>query len=421
MADLLEGKRIVVGVCGGIAAYKVADLVSKLRQAGAIVDVVLTERAGQFVSALTFSALSQRPVYSNLWEPTGEAAARHIELARGADLLVIAPATANTIARLAHGLADDLLTTIALSVTAPILIAPAMETHMYRHAATQANLLLLAQRGATIIEPERGRLASGEQGDGRLPETPTLLAHIRRALGRATGDLVGRRVVVTAGGTREPIDPVRYIGNHSSGRMGFALAEEARDRGAETLLIAASVSAPLPEGIEIKRVGSSLELRDATLAAIADADALVMAAAVADYRVERPADHKIKKGSAEENADGSLTLHLAQNPDILADVRQMAEERGLSGLTRVGFAAETHDLERNAAAKLRRKGLHLLVANDVSQPDSGFGVATNRVTLFYADGRVEPLPLMSKAEVARAIWDRVAPLLSQRPADKASQ
>ena len=421
MADLLEGKRIVVGVCGGIAAYKVADLVSKLRQAGAIVDVVLAERAGQFVSALTFSALSQRPVYSNLWEPTGEAAARHIELARGADLLVIAPATANTIARLAHGLADDLLTTIALSVTAPTLIAPAMETHMYRHAATQANLLLLAQRGATIIEPERGRLASGEQGDGRLPETPTLLAHIRRALGRATGDLVGRRVVVTAGGTREPIDPVRYIGNHSSGRMGFALAEEARDRGAETLLIAASVSAPLPEGIEIKRVGSSLELRDATLAAIADADALVMAAAVADYRVERPADHKIKKGSAEENADGSLTLHLAQNPDILADVRQMAEERGLSGLTRVGFAAETHDLERNAAAKLRRKGLHLLVANDVSQPDSGFGVATNRVTLFYAGGRVEPLPLMSKAEVARAIWDRVAPLLSQRPADKASQ
>ena len=421
MADLLEGKRIVVGVCGGIAAYKVADLVSKLRQAGAIVDVVLAERAGQFVSALTFSALSQRPVYSNLWEPTGEAAARHIELARGADLLVIAPATANTIARLAHGLADDLLTTIALSVTAPTLIAPAMETHMYRHAATQANLLLLAQRGATIIEPERGRLASGEQGDGRLPETPTLLAHIRRALGRATGDLVGRRVVVTAGGTREPIDPVRYIGNHSSGRMGFALAEEARDRGAETLLIAASVSAPLPEGIEIKRVGSSLELRDATLAAIADADALVMAAAVADYRVERPADHKIKKGSAEENADGSLTLHLAQNPDILADVRQMAEERGLSGLTRVGFAAETHDLERNAAAKLRRKGLHLLVANDVSQPDSGFSVSTNRVTLFYADGRVEPLPLMSKAEVARAIWDRVAPLLSQRPADKASQ
>lgn len=414
MADRLEGKRIVVGVCGGIAAYKVADLVSKLCQAGALVDVTLTERAEQFVSALTFSSLSQRPVYTNLWEPTGEAAARHIELGRAADLLIIAPATANTIARLAHGLADDTLTTIALATTAPLLIAPAMETHMYRHPATQANLLLLAQRGATIIEPERGRLASGELGEGRLPETPTLLAQIRRTLGRATGDLVGRRVVVTAGGTREPIDPVRYIGNLSSGRMGFALAEEARDRGAETLLIAASVSAPLPQGVEIVRAESALELRDATLAAIADADALVMAAAVADYRVEQPAAHKIKKGSAEENADGSLTLHLTQNPDILAEVQQVAEARGLSGLTRVGFAAETNDVERNAAAKLRRKGLHLLVANDVSQPDSGFSVSTNRVTLFYADGRVEHLPLAPKAEVARAIWDRLAPLLAER-------
>ncbi len=301
---MLEGKRIVIGVCGGIAAYKVADLVSKLRQAGALVDVVLTEDAERFVSALTFAALSQRPVYTHLWEPTGAAAARHIELGREADLLLIAPATANTIARLAHGLSDDLLTTVALATTAPLLIAPAMETHMYQHSATQANLRLLAERGATIIAPESGRLASGEMGQGRLPETPTLLAHIRRTLGHATGDLVGRRVVVTAGGTREPIDPVRFIGNHSSGLMGFALAEEARDRGAATLLIAGAVSAPIPEGIEVIRVGTTLELRDATLAAIGDADALVMAAAVADYRMEKPAGQKIKKGAAEENSDG---------------------------------------------------------------------------------------------------------------------
>ncbi|HEY7974331.1 MAG TPA: bifunctional phosphopantothenoylcysteine decarboxylase/phosphopantothenate--cysteine ligase CoaBC, partial [Ktedonobacterales bacterium] len=315
---MLDGKRIVVGVCGGIAAYKVADLVSKLRQTGALVDVVLSEHAEQFVSALTFSALSQRPVYTTLWEPTGAAAARHIELGRGADLLLIAPATANTIAWLAHGLADDMLATIALATTAPLLIAPAMESLMFQHPATQAHLRLLAERGATIIPPERGRLASGEVGQGRLPETPALLAYIRRTLGRATGDLAGRRVVVTAGGTREPIDPVRYIGNHSSGLMGFALAEEARDRGAETLVIAGAVTAPIPLGVEVVRVETTLELRDATLAAIVDADALVMAAAVADYRVERPATHKIKKGSADENSDGSLTLRLTPNPDILA-------------------------------------------------------------------------------------------------------
>lgn len=412
---MLEGKRIVVGVCGGIAAYKVADLVSKLRQAGAVVDVVLTEHAERFVSALTFAALSQRPVYTNLWEPTGEAAARHIELGRDADLLLIAPATANTIARLAHGISDDMLTTVALATTAPLLIAPAMETHMYQHPATQANLATLAERGATIIPPESGRLASGEQGQGRLPETPALLAHVRRTLGRATGDLVGRRVVVTAGGTREPIDPVRFIGNHSSGLMGFALAEEARDRGAETLLIAGAVSAPIPEGVEVMRVETTLELRDATLAAIGDADALVMAAAVADYRVERPAGHKIKKGSADENADGSLTLRLIPNPDILADVQAEVAARGLGWLTRIGFAAETHDVERNAAAKLRRKGLQLLVANDVSKPGSGFGVSTNEVSLFYDDGRIERLPLLPKTEVARAIWDRVLPLLRERP------
>ena len=410
---MLAGKRIVVGVCGGVAAYKVADLVSKLRQAGADVDVILTEHAGRFVSALTFSALSQRPVYGDLWEPTGETAARHITLGREADLLLIAPATANTIAKVAHGMADDLLTTVALAATAPLLLAPAMETHMYQHPATQANLRLLTERGATVIPPESGRLASGEIGEGRLPETPTLLAWVNKSLGRG-GDLAGARVVVTAGGTREPIDPVRYIGNHSSGLMGFALAEEARDRGAEVTLIAGAVSAPAPEAVSLRRVGTTLELRDATLEAIRDADALVMAAAVADYRVASPASHKIKKGSAEENPDGTLTLHLTPNPDILGEINTLGASGEAPGLVRVGFAAETTDVERNAVAKLARKGLDLLVANDVAKPGSGFGSETNEVILFNAGGAIERLPLMTKREVARVIWDHIAPLLSAR-------
>lgn len=410
---MLAGKRIIVGVCGGIAAYKVADLVSKLRQSDAEVDVVLTETAERFVSALTFSALSQRPVYGDLWESTGEAAARHIALGREADLVVIAPATANTIARLAHGIADDLLTTVALATTAPLLIAPAMEAHMYAHPATQANLETLVSRGATIAPPESGRLASGEIGAGRLPETPTLLAWISQTLGR-DGDLAGRRVVVTAGGTREPIDPVRYIGNRSSGLMGIAIAEEARDRGADVTLIAGAVSATLPARVRIVHVETSMEMRDATLAAIRDANALVMSAAVADYRVERPATQKIKKGSADENADGSLTLHLTPNPDILAEVNALITTSAMRGLVRVGFAAETTEVERHAASKLARKGLDLLVANDVTRAGSGFGTETNEVTLLSRDGGIERLPLMPKRDVARVIWDHVAPLLRER-------
>jgi phosphopantothenoylcysteine decarboxylase/phosphopantothenate--cysteine ligase len=416
---MLAGKRIVVGVCGGVAAYKVADLVSKLRQADAEVDVILTEHAARFVSALTFSALSQRPVYDDLWDPSGEAAARHISLGHEADLLIIAPATANTIARLAHGMADDLLTTVALASAAPLLLAPAMETNMYQHPATQANLRTLTERGATVIPPEEGRLASGAIGVGRLPDTPTLLAWISKTLG-THGDLAGMRVVITAGGTREPVDPVRYIGNRSSGFMGFALAEEARDRGASVTLIAGAVSAALPVGVRGERVETTLQMRDATLAAVKDADALVMSAAVADYRVERPASQKIKKGSADENPDGSLTLHLTPNPDILAEINAIVAASGAPSLVRVGFAAETTDVERHAAAKLARKGLDLLVANDVTRPGSGFGTETNEVTLLHASGAVERLPLMSKREVARIIWDRVAPLMIERDASEAS-
>ena len=411
---MLRGKRIALGVCGGIAAYKAADLTSKLQQAGALVDVILTERAGEFVRPLTFSSLSHRPVYESLWEPTGEAAARHIELGTNADLLLVAPATANTIAKLAHGLADDMLGAVALACPAPLVLAPAMESHMYRHPATQANLDLLRQRGATIIPPEEGHLASGEVGIGRFPETAVILAEIGRVLGRHGGDLAGKRVVVTAGGTHEPIDPVRYVGNRSSGRMGFALAEEARDRGADVTLIAGSVTAPLPHGMaQVRRVESALELRDAVRAAVHEADVLVMAAAVADYRPETAATEKIKKGSAAENRDGSLSLRLVRNPDILAELAELAASGvdGAAGAVRVGFAAETTDVAANAADKLRRKHLALLVANDVGKPGSGFGTTTNEVTLYHADGRVEPLPLLPKSEVAAAIWDRIVPLL----------
>ena len=413
---MLRGKRIVLGVCGGIAAYKAADLTSKLQQAGALVDVILTERAAEFVRPLTFSSLSHRPVYESLWEPMGEAAARHIELGTSADLLLIAPATANTIAKLAHGLADDMLTAVALACPAPLVLAPAMESHMYRHPATQANLRLLEERGATIIPPEEGHLASGEVGVGRFPETAVILAELGRVLGRQSGDLAGKRVVVTAGGTHEPIDPVRFVGNRSSGRMGFALAEEARDRGADVTLIVGSVTVPLPHGMaQVRHVDTALELRDAVREALRDADVLVMAAAVADYRPESPAREKIKKGSAAESRDGSLSLRLVRNPDILAELAEQADsDGGSTGALRVGFAAETTNVAANAVDKLRRKRLALLVANDVGKPGSGFGTPTNEVTLYHAGGRVEQLALLPKTEVAAAIWDRIVPLLGER-------
>ncbi len=431
MSQVLRNKHIVVGVCGGIAAFKAVALVSQLQKAGALVDVVMTERASEFVSALSFSSLSHRPVYDDLWEPTGQAAARHIELGREANLLVIVPATANTIARLAHGLADNMLGAVALATTAPLLIAPAMEQAMYQHPATQANLALLRERGALIVEPEIGVLASGEVGAGRLPEPETLVQAIRQALGRG-GPLAGRRVVVTAGGTHEPIDPVRFIGNRSSGLMGYALAEEARDRGADVALISGPVSLASPYGVAVTRVQTALEMRRAVLAALglsasrADlaggqrsnteaADALVMAAAVADYRVEHPAAEKIKK----EPGAGGITLTLARNPDILADVDEALKQTRQSApgavrrLVRVGFAAETTNLEAYARAKLASKGLDLLVANDVSRTDSGFGAATNKVWLLHRSGQVEDLDVLPKEAVAGVIWDRVQILLGE--------
>jgi phosphopantothenoylcysteine decarboxylase/phosphopantothenate--cysteine ligase len=431
---VLLHKRIIVGVCGGIASYKAVDLVSKLQQAGALVDVILTEHAEDFVRPLTFSTVSHRPVYSNLWEASGQAAERHIALAEEAELLVIVPATANTIAKLAQGMADNMLTAVALATKAPLLLAPAMYRDMYTHPATQANLALLRERGAEIIEPEVGRLASGAVGPGRLPETAVLLGAISKMLGRS-GDLAGRRVVVTAGGTQEPIDPVRYVGNRSSGKMGYALATEARDRGAEVILISGAVALETPYGAELRPVQTAMQMRDAVQNAITNADVLLMSAAVADFRPEAPLATKLKKvsggggagdvvegesekgGTVTFDAEGGFSLHLVRNPDILGELAEVLKQATTDGeqrrhLVRVGFAAETHDIVSYARTKLVTKHLDLLVANDVSRADSGFGTDTNKVFIFHATGEMEDLPVMPKGSVAAVIWDRIVPLLS---------
>ena len=447
---MLLNKHIIVGICGGIASYKAVELVSRLQQAGALVDVVMTEHAEDFVRPLTFATMSHRPVSTDLWEASGQAAERHIALAEAADALVIVPATANTIAKLAYGIADNMLTAVALATKAPLLLAPAMYHEMYRHPATQANLALLRERGAEVVEPEVGRLASGAIGPGRLPETPVLMGAISMLLGRH-GDLAGRHVVVTAGGTQEPLDPVRYIGNRSSGKMGYALAVEARDRGAHVTLISGPVALATPYGVAFQKTETAQQMRDAVFTAITNADALVMSAAVADFRAVAPAAHKMKKESMKgvkgvkgvegmeqasqrsaieavnakdaEYHDGVqqdeqrvFPLYLTHNPDILGELAASFDRQQRSGqlqrrLIRVGFAAETDDVLTHAQSKLLRKQLDLLVANDVSRSDSGFGTETNKVFVFHATGAVEDLPVMPKAEVAAIIWDRVVSLL----------
>jgi phosphopantothenoylcysteine decarboxylase/phosphopantothenate--cysteine ligase len=417
---MFQNKRVVVGICGGIACYKAVELVSQLQQAGASVDVILTERAEEFVRPLTFFTMSHRPVYSNLWEPSGKAAETHIALAEAAELLAIVPATANTIAKLAYGLADNMLSAVALATKAPLLLAPAMYKNMYTHPATQENLARLRERGAFIVEPEVGRLASGDIGPGRLPDTATLLDAIAMMLGR-NGELAGRRVLVTAGGTQEPIDPVRYLGNRSSGKMGYALATEARNRGAHVILIAGPVALPTPFGIEIHKVNTTMQMRNAVFDFIHNTDVLIMSAAVADFRPATAATQKIKKSSdvhsdlaGSMGASSPFSIELVQNPDILKDLAEVLDtpDSGFQRrLVRVGFAAETENVLANAQEKLAKKHLDLLVANDVSRSDSGFGTDTNKVSLFHANGALEDLPVMPKTGVAAAIWDRVVPLL----------
>jgi len=416
---VLLNKRILVGISGGIASYKAVELVSRLQQAGALVDVIMSERADEFVRPLTFSSLSHRAVYSDLWEPSGRAAETHIALAEEAEILVVVPATANTIAKLAHGVADNMLTAVALATKAPVLLAPAMHQNMYTHPATQSNITLLQERGVFIVEPEVGRLASGEVGIGRLPDTSILLGAINVVLGR-NGDLAGYRIVVTAGGTQEPIDPVRYLGNRSSGKMGYALATEARDRGAHVILISGPVVLDVPYGVEVRRVETAIQMRDVVHDAVIDADVLVMSAAVADFRPAEVAAQKLKKSESQElDEQNGFFLQLVRNPDILEELADSVHtntgnKRSGRHLVRVGFAAETSNLVAYASAKLIAKRLDLLVANDVSRSDSGFGTETNKVYIFHANGAMEDLPVMPKSGVAAAIWDRIVSLLSTR-------
>ena len=402
MIPVLQGKYVVLGVTGSIACYKAVDLASKLTQAGALVDVVMTEYACRFVTPLAFGSITHRPVVTNLFDLESELAVEHVALATRADLLIVAPATAHAIAKLALGLADDPLTTTALATKAPLLLAPAMDAHMYEHPALQENLATLKRRGAYVVGPASGRLASGLVGPGRMVEPQELLDHVRWMLGRS-GDLAGRDIVVTAGGTREPLDPVRVITNRSSGKMGYALAEAARDRGARVTLVAAPTDLPDPVGVALHRVETVREMRDAVLATTHYADVLVMAAAVSDYRPAEVAGQKMKK----EGTADTIALTLLKNADFLPELP--------STVMRVGFAAETQNVLANARRKLEEKGLALIVANDVTDPDSGFGVDTNRVTLIDAQGD-EELPLLPKYEVAHRVLDRVLLLLQQRDA-----
>lgn len=401
--SILSGKRIILGVTGSIAAYKAADLASKLTQAGAQVDVILSAAAEKFVTPLTFQSVTGRRAFTDadLWG--SEAHVLHVGLGHAADLLVIAPCTANTLAKLAHGQADTLLTVTALASQAPLLLAPAMDGGMYDHPATQENLDTLRKRGAHVIEPAEGHLASGLTGVGRLPETPELLGHIRLVLGRR-GLLAGKRVLVTAGGTQEPLDPVRVLTNRSSGKQGYALAQAALDAGAQVTLVTTPTSLTAPVGAEIVRVETAGQMLEAVLKEFPACDALVMAAAVADFRPRNVAENKIKKEG------GIPQVELEATEDIL---KAVAGLRGGSKRKQVvaGFAAESQSLLENAANKLQSKKLDLIAANDISAEDAGFSVETNRITLLFADGRRESLSLMSKNEAAEIIVERIAALL----------
>ena len=398
MPNPLANHRIALGVTGSIACYKAVDLASKLTQAGALVDVIMTREACQFLTPLTFQSITHRPVVTDVFDPQSELSIDHVAIAERADAVIVAPATANTIAKIAHGFADDALTTTILATQAPLIVAPAMDAHMYDNAATQRNVSTLKDMGCVIAGPASGRLASGLIGKGRLLETPDLLGCLRQTLGR-NGDLANRKIVVSAGGTQEPIDPVRVIANHSSGKMGYALAEAARDRGASVSIVSAPTALPDPFGVKVVNVQTALQMQTALHAECADADALIMAAAVADWRPSSAAEQKVKKGDFD-----TWEINLVKNPDIIAGITY---ER----LIKVGFAAESEDLLQNAASKLAGKGLHLIAANDITAEGSGFGVDTNRVILLDREGGKEELPLMSKYDVGSAILDRVSGLL----------
>jgi phosphopantothenoylcysteine decarboxylase / phosphopantothenate---cysteine ligase len=398
----LQGRRVLLGVTGGIAAYKACILVRLLRLHGASVRVVMTRSAERFVGPATFAALSDHRVYTDLFEEPG--VVLHVRLAHEADIAVVAPATANVIAKLAQGIADDLLTSTLLEATCPLVLAPAMHTGMWLHPATQANVNALASRGARIVGPAHGSLAAGDEGTGRMSEPEGIVQAIEDVLSSA-GDLAGRRIVVSAGPTWEPIDPVRFVGNRSTGKMGFAVAAEAFERGAAVTLVVGPGTVEPPAGPALVRVTTAEEMRRAVLDAAADADAVVMAAAVADFRPETSAEDKLKKDL------GSPEIRLVPTPDILLELRT-AEFGSRGGTVLVGFAAETRDVEASGREKLRRKGVQLLVANEVGREGTGFGSDTNRAAILAADGEDVGMREWTKRELAAAICDRLAKLLT---------
>ena len=399
--SLLQGKNVVLCVSGGIAAYKAVEVARLLQKAGATIKVAMTEAATKFVAPLTFQTLTHNPVALDMFQLLQGMEIGHVSLAREADVIVVAPATANTIAKLTYGLADNMVTATVLAATCPIVVAPAMNDQMWLNPITQANIARLEERGFIIVPPEEGPLAEGRIGQGRLAAPSRIAGAARFAVSRR-GPLTGKVVLVTAGATRELIDPVRFISNRSSGKMGYAIAQAALDLGAEVELVTAPTQLEPPFGTAVTQVTTAEEMRQVVLGLSDKVDALIMAAAVADYRVEMPAAQKIKKSGAH------WVLTLAQNPDIVAEVG-MARPAKLRAL--VGFAAETENLIENARLKLRTKGLDIIVANDIVASDSGFEVDTNRVTFIDINGGVEQLPLMRKEEVAQRLMARVIELL----------
>ena len=401
-ADVLRGRFVVLAVTGSIAVYKVIELARRMTQAGATVQVVMTPGATQFVQPLTFQALTYRPVEVEMFGTFDDRAAGHVAMGQQADVVVIAPATAHTLARLANGFADDLIGTTVLASHAPLVIAPAMETHMWSNPATRANVDVLRERGAVIVEPESGELASGVLGQGRLASLQSIEDAIEDALQTSTA-LAGKRIIVTAGPTLEPIDPVRAVTNRSSGKMGYAIAAAAQRAGAEVTLVSGPTALHAPAGVAIVHIETAAELGAAVLAALPGADAVVMAAAIADYRPAKPADRKLKK---REQGD-ALALELVRNPDVLQAVVANRDPRTIV----VGFKAETGDAVAEASRMLHEKGLDLVVANDVSAKGSEFGSDTDQVTLVSADG-AEALPLLPKREVARRLVTKIAERLA---------
>ncbi|MER7762002.1 bifunctional phosphopantothenoylcysteine decarboxylase/phosphopantothenate--cysteine ligase CoaBC [Streptomyces sp. NPDC097619] len=403
--EAVDKPKVVLGVSGGIAAYKACELLRRLAESGHDVRVVPTESALHFVGAATWAALSGHPAETGVWETVHEVP--HVRIGQGADLVVVAPATADVLAKAAHGLAGDLLTNTLLTARCPVVFAPAMHTEMWEHPATQENVATLRRRGALVIEPAVGRLTGKDTGKGRLPDPEEIFEVCRRVLARGAGaerDLVGRHVVISAGGTREPLDPVRFLGNRSSGKQGYALARTAVARGARVTLVSANTALPDPAGADVVRVGTALQLREAVLKAAADADAVVMAAAVADFRPAVYATGKIKKAEGREPAP----VELVRNPDILAEV---SAERARPGQLVVGFAAETDDVLANGRAKLLRKGCDLLVVNEVGEAKT-FGSEENEAVILGSDGSETAVPHGPKEDLADLLWDLVAPRLA---------